>query len=492
MSKFIQYLFIISGLLIFISTEPLSAQSTITTANEAVLIDFPDAITFEMDASGDASIEKATLIYGTNGRSCQNAGSKQPIEFDPGQNVSLEWEWELKRSGSLPPGAEIWWEWEIEDAEGNALTTERQKRLVEDERYLWRVVEDDGVFVNWVEGDQAFGESLLQIAGDSLDLISTDMGVPRPESVDLWVYPSSKDVQDALVYSAEWAGGVAFPDYGVTILGIAPDQEEWKSQVIPHELTHLVVGELMFNCYGVGLPTWLNEGLARYAESNIDERDLNQFQVALEAGELPPLKTLANGFSAYGGGASISYTQSYIIVKYLIDVYGPETMLSLLDTVKSGQRIDIALEDVYGFDTAGLDAEWRGTAGYAATPTLEADALAADATPTAVPTLSLVNPLSSPPTFTPIPPTVAPATAASEPTATAIPTDTPEPASTEVAPAEVAQVELENESEQALEVEPEETTPVEPSSNNMIWIVIGALFIGLFGSLIIYLRSRRS
>lgn len=456
-------------------------------------IDFPDGITFSIEAQSEAEIKKATLIYGTNGRSCQNVGSKQTIDFDPGSTVSLEWEWELKRSGSIPPGAEIWWEWEIENEAGNVLTTDRQTRLVEDERHDWRTIKADSVLVNWVEGDKAFGESILQIANESLNLISSDMGVPRPDTVNLWVYPSSEDVREALVYSSEWAGGVAFPDYGITILGIAPDQDAWKNQVIPHELTHLVVGELMFNCYGVGLPTWLNEGLARYAESNIDERDLNQFQAALEANELPPLKTLASGFSAYGGSASVSYTQSYVIVKYLIDEYGPDMMLSLLDTVKSGNRIDTALEEVYGFDTAGLDVEWRSTTDYVATPTLEADALAADATPTAIPTIALVNPLESPPTFTPDAPTAAPATAINELTATVIPTDTPTPKPTAVEPAEITQPEVEDgEAEQSADIQPEETTPVEPESNTTIWVVLGALVIGIFGALIIYLRSRRS
>ncbi|MEM9776721.1 MAG: peptidase MA family metallohydrolase, partial [Chloroflexota bacterium] len=399
MIKFIQISSLIVGLFILTVPEFLYAQSAIVTENESVSVSFPDSITFEIEASGESIIDKATLIYGTNGRSCQNTGSKQVIEFDPGQSVDLAWEWELKRSGSLPPGAEIWWEWQIEDEAGNVFTTERQTQLVEDERFDWTTLESNGLLVNWVEGDQAFGESILEIADESLSLIASDMGVPRPENINVWVYPSSDDVQEALVYSPEWAGGIAFPNYGITILGIAPDQEEWKSQVVPHELVHLVVGELMFNCYGVWLPTWLNEGLARYGERNIESRDLSQFQSVLEAGELPPLKTLAVSFSAFGADASVSYTQSYIIVKYLIDTYGSDKMAELLNTVKSGNRIDAALEMVYGFDTAELDAEWRGTTGFAATPTLEADAI--DETPTAVPTLALVNPLESLPTSTP-------------------------------------------------------------------------------------------
>ncbi len=494
MPKLTRFSWIIVALLVFFPIDVTSAQDSISTDDETISVNFPDTITFELDAAGAVDIEKATLIYGTNGRSCQSTGSKQKVELEPNQSVRLAWEWELKRSGSLPPGTEIWWEWEIEDADGNVLITERQSEIVIDERYDWQTAESNGVVVNWADGDADFGNSILQIADDSLELISRDIGVSRPETSQLWVYPSSDDVQEALVYSPEWAGGVAFPEYGITILGIRPDQDAWKNQVIPHELAHLVVGELMFNCYGTGLPTWLNEGLARYAENETDERELAAFKIALSEDELPPLLTLANGFSAYGASASLSYTQSFVIVEYLIDEYGSEMMFELLDTVRSGKKIDVALEEVYGFDTAGLDVEWRRTTGFEATPTPESDAEVADATPTAIATLALVNPLSSPPTHTPDSPTTVPATATSEPTLTAIPTEAPtaeaEVAALATVPAETVTESIENE----LEIDETNITE-EPSSNtnNLIWLVLGAIFIlGLFGSLIYFLQTRKS
>ena len=39
-------------------------------------------------------------------------------------------------------------------------------------------------------------------------------------------------------------------------------------QGVIHELAHLLVEEVTFNCFG-GLPTWLDEGLAVYAEGSL-------------------------------------------------------------------------------------------------------------------------------------------------------------------------------------------------------------------------------
>jgi Peptidase MA superfamily len=463
------------------------AQSPIVVTNEGVTTSFPDSITFSVDAQSAANIEKATLIYGTNGRSCQTGGSQQTIDFELETAVSLEWEWELKRSGSLPPGTAVWWQWEIEDAVGNQLLTERQELPIEDARFSWDKISDNGITVYWIRGNESFGQEILNTADTALDRLSDNMGIPRPDSIDLWIYPTAEDVQDALVYSSEWAGGVAFPDYGISIIGVAPGEDAWQSRVIPHELTHLVVGVYTFNCRGVRLPTWLNEGLARYAEDNVAQRELDVLEEALANGRLPSLRSLASGFSAYGGDAGLAYTQSYQVVQYLVEQYGAEQMTELLTVMQSGLQVDEALERVYGFDSNGLDAAWRGTTGYAATPTSAADALAAEATPTVAPTLALVNPLASSASATP-----QPSTPTAVPTETAAPTETAVPREAEVAV--VPEMTPTSAQGQAVST-PEITTTAEPVvessvSINWLWAALTVLIL-LFILTFMFIRHRR-
>ncbi|MCP4425315.1 MAG: hypothetical protein GY803_12540, partial [Chloroflexi bacterium] len=307
-----------------------------------------------------------------------------------------------------------------------------------------------------------------------------NMGVTRPEAIVLWVYPDAEDVRDALVYSSEWAGGVAFPDYGITIIGVAPGQDDWAARVIPHELSHLVVGIRTFNCRGVDLPTWLDEGLARYSEDNVAASELAQLEDALADGRLPPLRSLARGFSAYGDSAGLSYTQSYRVTQYLIEGFGSGKMTELLTMMQDGERIDEALEVVYGFDTDGLDAAWRQTTGYAATPTSEADALAAQATPTLAPTLALANPLGggqATATETPSPssPSETPASAVTDtpmPTETVVPTETAVPATSHPTP-----------------TAPPPETIAEPT-NNWPWVAVGGLLIAVLVAFVL-VRLRR-
>lgn len=425
-----QLLWVLCLGLVCLTAIPLYAQDTIQTTSDTVHIDLPDTITFQLLAESDNLLEQAVLVYGTNGLTCQPGGSRQPVAFESAGQIDIAWTWELKRSRTLPPGAEVWWRWEITDAEGNRSLTERQAAGLLDTAHNWRSLSRDGVTVYWYAGNANFAEFVLQEAIESLDRLVEEVGVPRLEAVQLWVYDSPAAMRSAVVNVPEWTGGVAFPEYGVTVIAAVPGRTEWSQRIIRHELAHLVVEARVFNCRGIRLPTWLSEGLSRYAERTDPSLELQPVRAALANGTLPPLRSLARGFSAYSNAASLSYSQSYAVVSFLIEAYGPERMDLLLGTMQAGQPIDAALMTVYGFDTAGLDVAWRNAEGYPATPTSAADALVLAATPTQIATLALGG--------VPMAQTTATPTAVPTLTPTANPTATPPrptpPAETAVSP----------------------------------------------------------
>jgi hypothetical protein len=457
------------GVLLLATAVPLTTHaqsSAITILQNEIAPDFPETIVFRTTVESAAEIERIVLRYGTDGRSCQTGGSLQNVTFEAGNRVEAEWEWELRRSGAIPPGVTIWWQWEVEDAAGSTTISERQEHVLADESHRWQTLSMDGVTVSWYMGNAAFGQAMLEQTGRSLAHLQDDLGLPQPETVQLWFYDSATAVKDAIVNVPEWTGGVAFPEYGITVLGVAPGQEAWAADIVPHELTHLLEGILTFNCRGIRLPTWLVEGLARYAEGETDAAEVDRMLDAMAAGSLPPLKSLAAGFSAYSDGAGQAYTQSGQVVAYLIGLHGPEKMTELLQTMQQGQDVDAALTAVYGFDTAGLDALWRTSVGYAPTPTSAADAAALAGTATAVPTIALGGiPQSAPDVPDPLatqPPTAAPTAV---PTPTEFPTTTPQP---------VAQ----NPPDTATPVATTDI-PEEKTGNSWLWPVGGLLLVAV-------------
>jgi hypothetical protein len=124
----------------------------------------------------------------------------------------------------------------------------------------------------------------------------------------------------------------------------------------------VLVGHQTFSCLG-DVPTWLNEGLAVYSEGELDETSQLQLADAIESDTLLPVRSLSGSFSEVTDKAYLSYSQSYSLVKYLIETHGQEKMTQLLLNLRDGVTINQALMEVYRFDVEGLEDEWRKAIG---------------------------------------------------------------------------------------------------------------------------------
>jgi hypothetical protein len=165
-----------------------------------------------------------------------------------------------------------------------------------------------------------------------------------------------------MIFPQEWTGGVAYTRYGTIAIGISANSLDWGSLAIAHELTHLVIHQVTFNPYN-DLPTWLDEGLAMYAEGELEPEFVAALHKAETERTLISVPSLSSPFSAYGEEATLAYAQSYSVVKFLIDDYGQNKMFELLNTFRQGSGYNEALERVYGFDMSGLDGRWRASEG---------------------------------------------------------------------------------------------------------------------------------
>lgn len=385
------FIIILTCLITILPGTTASAQNApVDITQNQIQVSFPETLTFQVKAEAPSSITSIKLLYGSGARSCQNGQASLEPDFTPGQTIAAEWTWELKRSGALPIGAQVWWQWQFTLADGSSYTSPRQQITIADDRHTWNTLSQDGVTVYWYVGPASFGQYLLQVAMDSLSRLELDMGVVSSDEITIIAYPTAEEVREALIVTSEWAGGVALPEYNATIVGIAPDELNWASEVIPHELAHLVTSTRIFNCKGGRLNTWLNEGLAVYAEGPLNSLARQSVLASLAQGSLPPLSSLANGFSAYGDEARLSYDQSAVMIEYLLTTYSPEQMDVFLSNIQAGLPVNTALTNAFGLDTAGLDAAWRTSLGYETI--VDSSTPESRPTRTPVPTLALWTP----------------------------------------------------------------------------------------------------
>jgi len=352
-------------------------------SNDQPTLNFPESITFRASIESDVPITSVVLEYGTRELTCGTVVAKAFPEFAPGSSIRVEWTWEMKQSGSLPPGATLWWRWRYSDENGTEYLSETKTVTWLDSSHNWQTATSGFINLHWYSGDQAFAQELLNASETGLARLQSEAGLQPEQPVHLYIYGSTDDLKDAILYEPGWTGGLAYLKHDIVIIGISQDDIEWGRTAIVHELTHVLVGHLTFSCLGA-VPTWLNEGLAVYSEGDLDPASEDQLNEAIRDDQLLTVRSLSGGFSEVPSKANLSYSQSYSIVKYLVETYGQDKMNLLLISLRDGTTIDDALMKVYGFDVEGLDDAWRHAIGATQQPTSSQPT--AQPTPTFVPT----------------------------------------------------------------------------------------------------------
>lgn len=412
-------------LLLLLLPRPGAAQTSITAENDRAALSFPNQVIFSIDLQSDAEINSVVLEYGVEMITCGEMIAKAFPQFEPASTIQVSWTWEMLQSGSLPPGAQIWWRWRVTDAAANELLTDTQTITWLDDTFDWQVIDEDGVALHWYEGDDDFAADLHTSAVDALDRLSAETGIQSDATIHLYIYATGEDMQAAVLYEPGWTGGQAYAEHNIVIIGISPDSLDWGKDTEAHEITHVLVGHLTFSCLGF-VPTWVQEGLAMYGEGGLDEFSQEAFDAAVADNDLYSVRALSGSFSENPDRADISYSESWSLINYLIDVHGKVKLNDLLLALRDGASVDEALLSVYGFDADGLEDAWRAHIGAAPRTETAQNPTASEPTPTFVPTIVPVSsapqgPAIQPTRDRPLPAGQAPGGQAAEPAA---PTET--------------------------------------------------------------------
>jgi hypothetical protein len=371
-------------------------------------VEFPRAVDFHLVAIASAPIEAATIEYGVHALECGQVTAIATPSFDPGTSIDLTWRWEVSSSRVVPPGGEVWWRWQLRTADGEEITTPTRTISFEDDWFVWQTVEEDNLRIHWYRGPRSMAEELLAAGHEGLEQLAIDTGVRLEEPVDIYLYEEPLDLRRSIPGAPAWVGGLAFPEYSTILVAVNETYLEQGRRTVRHELGHLVITRMTFNCL-TNLPVWLSEGLAMVAEGEEDARIAEELQEAVAQDRLLTLQQIESAFSVHANRATLSYAQSYSLVRFLIDTYGQEKMLALLETFREGVTPEEALMRTYGFDAFELENAWRAALGAPPIPATGEEERRETATP--VPTLALPT----------MPATIAP----SSPTSVPSPTPTP-------------------------------------------------------------------
>src|SRR6266511_6140086 len=120
-------------------TSAFSSLLPSVTSNE-IILNFPEEATFHATITSDVDITSVVLEYGNEQQTCGEVIAKAFPQFTPSKSVHAEWTWDMRQSGSLPPGAQLWWRWRITDATGNETVSETQNAIWLDNVHSWKAI----------------------------------------------------------------------------------------------------------------------------------------------------------------------------------------------------------------------------------------------------------------------------------------------------------------------------------------------------------------
>ena len=375
MKRSLIFILLLSFTIALFTCGPAAADSGIEAISSDARADFPQGVTFSLEARAATDIVGIDIECQVVRRSLVDVFCRSDVDFDVDRQVMVSWTWDMQDTGGLPPGTEIEYRWLIEDAVGNTYTSPYSTVRYDDLRYNWRGVTSGNITLWWYEGDSSFAQQLIDAADEAASRLTSEFDVSLGQSVRFYIYADAWDLQASLVNPDIWTGGQAFPDYGAIMIGIEVDNLDWGQRTVAHELGHLVIGQLVYGPFG-WLPTWLSEGIAMNAEGELTDNFQNSLDDAISNDTLFSVRSIASSFPSDSDSAILCYAESCSIVKFLVDNYGSEKFLSLLDMFKQGITDDEALLQIYGFDTDGLNQSWRESLGLGPEPTVTPEASA--------------------------------------------------------------------------------------------------------------------
>lgn len=340
---------------------PAAAQTSprVSVSRNEVSYTFSEAFYFELEASAPAAPERLVLFYGIEGKPLWR---RIYPSFGPAGKLAVEHAEEIE-PGQFAPGQVLRAYWRLEFADGSIYNTPVVRITYADDRFDWRSLGGSLIDLYYYGNASRQAANLLVVAQQAQARLSNDVGVAADRRLQVYLYNSPRDMSGALSQRSE------VYDSQVTTLGVAMSEDTLLllgsdgnvELTLAHELSHLIVGLATDNPYA-GLPRWLDEGLAMYAEGQLPRSN----KVALERAIKQDALLTVRSMSSYSGQAEqvdLYYGAVYSVVDYLLQAYGRNKMQALLREFAKGALQEDALRAVYGLDLDQLDGEWRVSLG---------------------------------------------------------------------------------------------------------------------------------
>jgi hypothetical protein len=384
-----------ASLFAFIASTPgVRAATNIESAT--VENNYPASLTFKVTAHSDSNITDIALSYAIKGSGTGAIGRPQSIT--PARDLSAEVQVQTRSQNSyIPVGSEFVYHWEITSDDGTKFVSPDTSFLYLPTGQDWQSVNGDFMTVYYHGNNQQLANAYLQAGLQTWDKMGVKLLKTQLTQVPVKVILFNDEAESSQARPPTSAKFDATTTTCGTKVAIdivlviplscgTPD----RTDTLRHEFTHIINQTAGESALGK-LPSWLDEGTAVYGQTTPGDNFTGAVVAAVRANRLLPLSTMGIAPSD-PNNVNLFYGQSYTMVKYLIDTYGPDKYAAFFANIKKGGRFDDAMKATYGFDQAGFETEFRAANGL---PPLQQQASPTGAARTNTPARSATAPATA-------------------------------------------------------------------------------------------------
>lgn len=347
--------FVFLSLLILLAmANPARAQSGSVVSDVRVVSEFGRQVTFLARIQSPVGVQSATVTF----REENGIQQTQPLTLSADGTAAYTYDASVK---AIKPFARIVFWFNVTLADGTEMQSDNYNFDYIDNRFDWQTREDGLLRAHWVDGDATFGDVVLDVARRGLGSVSLLINVEMNAPIDIWVYPTSDDLQGALLLGGQsWVAGHASPELGVVMVSVAPGENQsiQLERQVPHELAHV----LLYRRVGMNynrLPLWLREGMASMAELYYNA-DLDVVLAnAADNNSIIPLTDLCNSFPPDTANAQLAYAESRSFAQFIVDNYGMSGLNSLALAYADGLDCEQGARQALGLSLSQLEVRWR-------------------------------------------------------------------------------------------------------------------------------------
>lgn len=273
---------------------------------------------------------------------------RKALEFDPKyQPARLQLAQDLLRLGEEDEGWVL-----IDEAnkfDGYDIQAFNLSQL-HDQLVKYRTIEEDGFRIRMDPKEAAiYGDEALALLKRAKQTLCEKYAIELDETITIEILAEPNDFA-VRTFGLPGANGYLGVCFGRVITANSPASLpetpfNWQS-VLWHEFCHAVTLEKTRN----RMPRWLSEGISVYEERQAGttwgQRMSPQHRKRILEGRLTSVRDLSSAFlrPEKPSDLQFAYYQSSLLVEYLIQMYGQDSLKALLDDLAAGLHVNDAIE----------------------------------------------------------------------------------------------------------------------------------------------------